>query len=67
MASLESDYNYFLKADTSQYKGKWLAISEGKIIAVGKDIKKVTEIANKKIGSNKFLLVRVPAEDTMIF
>jgi len=67
MASLEADYDFFLETDTSEYKGKWIAMSDNKIIAVGKDVKQVSETAKKVIGSNKFLLIRVPSEETMIF
>jgi len=67
MTSLEADYNYFLETDTSQYKGKWIAVSDNSIIATGKDVKEVSESAKKIVGSNKFLLIRVPSAETMIF
>jgi hypothetical protein len=67
MASLEADYNFFLETDTSEYKGKWIAVSNNRIISVGKDVKQVSEVAKKNVGSNKFLLIRVPSEETMIF
>jgi hypothetical protein len=67
MTSLEADYDFFLETDTSEYKGKWIAVSNNQIIAMGKDVKQVGEDAKKKIGSNKFLLVRVPSKETMIF
>ena len=67
MTSLEADYDYFLETDTSQYKGKWIAVSNNRVIATGKEVKEVSESAKKLIGSNKFLLIRVPSEETMIF
>lgn len=67
MASLEADYTFFLETDTSEYKGKWIAVSNNKIIAVGKDVKQVSEKAKESVGSNKFLLIRVPSEETLIF
>ncbi len=67
MTFLEADYDFFLETDTSEYKGRWIAIANNSIIAFGKDIKKVSEIAKKTIGSNKFILIRVPSEETMIF
>lgn len=67
MASIEADYDYFLETDTTMYKGKWIAVSDNKIVAIGNDLKQVSESAKKNVGNNKFLLIRVPSEETMIF
>jgi hypothetical protein len=56
MTSLEADYDFFLETDTTGYKGKWIAISNNRVIAVGKDVKQVSEMAKKNVGNNKFLL-----------
>ena len=47
-----SNYEYFIKTDTSAYKGEWIAISKGKVVAHGKDAEKVYKTAVKKAGTN---------------
>ena len=63
----ESNYQYFMQADISKYIGEWIAISENKVIANGKNLKEVTKKAKDISGERKFLLARVPSEETMIF
>ncbi len=67
MASLESNYEQYLRIDISHYTGEWVAVSEGKIIAHGKDVRAVAKEAIIICGNKKFLLSKVPSEETMIF
>ena len=67
MGSLEVNYQYFLDANLAQYIGEWVAIYEGKVIAHAKDVRIVAKEAQKICGNKKFLLSRVPSEETMIF
>jgi len=64
---LESSYNYFLETDLNKYKGEWVTICENKIASHGVDLKKVVEEAKKICGNKKFLIAKVPSEETMIF
>ncbi len=63
----ELAYNYFMEADVSQYVGEWIAVSEDKILAHGKNLKEVVDKANSISKGKKFLIARVPSEETMIF
>lgn len=60
------NYNYFIKTDTSAYKGEWLAISENKIIAHGKDAEKVYKDALKKSGAKSISLAKAPDEQMLV-
>ena len=63
----ELAYNYFMEADVSKYVGEWIAVAENKILAHGKSLKDVVERAKMLVGGNKFILAKVPSEETMIF
>ncbi|MBU2503961.1 MAG: succinyl-CoA synthetase subunit alpha [Nanoarchaeota archaeon] len=67
MPVLESNYNYFLETNLSNYSGKWIAIYGGEIVSHGDDLKRVAEEAEKKCKDKRFLLVKVPSGETMIF
>lgn len=60
-----SNYEYFLKVDTSPYKGEWVAIAESKIVAHGKDAQKVYKQAKKKTPKD-VSLAKVPSEQALI-
>ena len=63
----ELNYQYFMETDVSSYIGEWIAICEDNIIAHGKNLKRVVEEAKKNSKGKKFLLAKVPSEETMIF
>lgn len=63
----EMSYNYFMKTDVSMYIGEWSAVSDNKILAHGKNVKEFAAQAQKIAEGKKFLLARVPSEETMIF
>ena len=63
----ELNYQYFMDLDISSFTGQWIAICEDRIIANGKNLKEVVEIAKKNSLGKKFLLARVPSQETMIF
>ena len=64
---MKDNYKYFMKANVDSYIGEWIAIFNDKIISHGKNLKEVSSKANKIAGGNKFLLAKVPSEETMIF
>jgi len=66
-SSLEKNYHYFMEADISSYAGEWIAVLENAIIAHGNNIKEVAALAQQRAKGKKFLLARVPSEETMIF
>jgi len=63
----ESNYQYFMEADVSKFSGEWIAVSDTKILAHGKNLMEVAEEAKKASQGKKFLLARVPSQETMIF
>lgn len=60
------NYNFYINADTSGYKGQWIAIAKKKIIAHGKDAEQVYKKANKKFKNEEISLAKVPEEQTLI-
>jgi len=63
----EANYQYFMQADIGAYIGEWIAILDNRIISHGKGLKEVVAKAKLASGGKKFLLARVPSEETMIF
>ncbi len=63
----ELNYQYFMDTDISDYIGEWIAICDNKIISHGMNLKNVVEEAKKNSHGKKFLLAKVPSEETMIF
>ncbi len=56
-----------MNTDISEYSGEWIAVCDDKIVAHGHNLKEVVEQAKKNSAGKKFLLARVPSEETMIF
>lgn len=61
-----SNYEFFIKADTSPYKGEWIAIARNKIIAHGQDAEDVYKKAVKKAGDKDVSLAKVPNEQMLV-
>lgn len=61
-----SNYDYFLKVDTSPYKGEWVAIAKSKVVAHGKDAQKVYNQAKKKTPKEDVSLAKVPSEQVLV-
>lgn len=61
----EKSYQYYIETDTSKYVGEWIAVADDRILAHGKNVKKVVTEANKT--GKKFILAKVPSQETMIF
>jgi len=65
--SPNTSYDFFLEADLDKYKGKWIIICGDKIISQGNELKEIVAEAKKKCGNKKFLIAKIPSEETMIF
>ena len=63
----DTNYNFFLETNLDKYKGKWIIICDNKIISSGNELKKLVAEAKEKCGNKKFLIARIPSEETMIF
>lgn len=60
-------YDFFLETDLEKYNGQWVIICENQIISHGNNLKEMVKEAKTICKSKKFLIVRVPSEETMIF
>ncbi|MBI3443691.1 hypothetical protein HY008_03390, partial [Candidatus Woesebacteria bacterium] len=60
-----SNYDFFLKVDTAPYKGEWIAITDKKVVAHGKDAGKVYNTAKKKAYKKNISLAKIPDEQML--
>ena len=63
---VSSNYEFFIKADTSPYKGEWIAIAKNKIVAHGQDAEDVYKKAVRKAGNKDVSLAKVPDEQMVV-
>jgi hypothetical protein len=61
-----SNYDYFLKLDTSPYKGKWIAIAKGKIAASSLRADIAFRAAKQKYSPADISLAKVPREESLV-
>jgi len=62
---MDSDYDWFVHADLSEFSGKWIAILNKKVIASDVDAKKVVERIKNSFSSSKPLIAKI-SSDTLI-
>ncbi len=62
-----NNYQYFLQADLQKYAGEWVAICNDRIVAHGRDSKKVFDAAERVYPGKTISLSFVPVEETMLF
>lgn len=61
-----SNYNFFIKTNTSAYKGEWVAISGEKIVSHGRDAQKVYKQAKQIVKTSDISLGKIPQENTLV-
>lgn len=61
-----TNYDYFIKTNTADFKGQWVAIADKKIVAHGKDAEKVYKEAKRKQKTSKVSLAKIPDEQMMV-
>ena len=66
MAKVDKNYEFYIKADLSEYAGKWIAIVDGEVVASGDRADEVYDSAKKKYPDKEVMLAKVPTEDTLI-
>jgi hypothetical protein len=64
---MDKNYDFYMQIDVKGYIGQWVAICNQKIVAHGKDVKKVFHEAKEKCPKARPLITRVPDKETMIF
>jgi hypothetical protein len=62
-----SNFEFYMSADLGGHVGKWIAICDNSILSEGDEPKTVFLDAQKKCGSKRIMLTKVPEEGTMIF
>lgn len=60
------NYDFFLKTDSSAYKGQWIALSGKKILAHGHDAQKVYQEAQRKYPKQQISLAKAPNEQMLV-
>lgn len=63
---MSSDIEWYAKADLSKYKGKYVAISDKKVVASGTNAKKVLEEAKRKYPKKTTYMAKVPEDETFV-
>jgi hypothetical protein len=63
---MDRNYSFVLGADLEVYRGKWIAVVDGGVVASGINAKKVYEQAKKKCPGKEPLLDRVYGESILI-
>ena len=65
-ALLSKNYEWYIKADTQRYAGKWIAIVDQKIVASGDDAEKVYREARTKYPEKKPSIAKVPSKEILV-
>ncbi len=61
-----TNYDFFIKTDTSKYKGEWIAIARNRVVAHGEDAEKVYKKALKKVKKVEISLAKVPEKQMLV-
>lgn len=60
------NYEWFLKADLSRFRGRYVALAEGRVVGSGEDPEEVYVKAKKKHPAKEVVMWKVPREETLI-
>lgn len=63
---MSKNYEWYIKADTRKYAGKWIAIVDQKVVASGDDAEKVYREAETKYPEMKPSIAKVPTKEILI-
>lgn len=61
-----TNYDYFIKTDTSAYQGEWIAIAKQKIAGHGKDAELVYQKAREKYKPSEISLAKIPDREMLV-
>ena len=64
---MNENYKYYMKTDLRDYIGEWVAICNKKVVAHGKNLKRVMSSAKKKYPKKEPLVVWMPEKGAMLF
>jgi len=60
------NYEWFLKADLSKFRGMYVALAEGRVVESGEDPEEVYVRAKEKHPTKEVVMWKVPREETLI-
>jgi len=60
------NYEWFLKADLSKFRGMYVALAEGRVVESGEDPEEVYVRAKGKHPAKEVVMWKVPREETLI-
>lgn len=60
------EFDFFLKADLSRYKGSYIAIIDDKVVASGSSAKEVWQKAKIKYPKRTPTLAKLPKEEALV-
>lgn len=60
------NYEWYIKADTDKYAGKWIVIKDNKIVASGDDAERVYQHAHREYPNANLSIAKVPDKDMLI-
>jgi hypothetical protein len=63
---MDSDYDWFVNADLSEFSGKWVAILNKKVVSSNADARKVAEDIKSKYPDSKPLIAKVSSETMLL-
>jgi len=65
MTTTYANYEWFLEQDFSQYSGKWLAIIDKEIVAIGDHIKEVISQVKDKYPNKKPFVTKINTKQSI--
>ncbi|MAG18356.1 MAG: succinyl-CoA synthetase subunit alpha [Candidatus Diapherotrites archaeon] len=60
-------YEFYANADLSKYAGQWVAIVDNKVVAHGKNVKKILKEAEKEAPKAIPFIAKVPLRDILLW
>ena len=63
---LSDNYEWYIRANTRMYAGKWIGIVDQKIVASGDDAEKVYRAAKRRFPAKKPSIAKVPSKDILV-
>jgi len=63
---MSKEFEFFLRADLSKYKGLYVAILDNKIVVSGENAKQIWEECKRKYPDKTPTIAKIPREETLI-
>ncbi len=63
---ISKDFEWYVKADLSRYKGEYVIIKDEKVIYHGKDMNKLLQQFRKRYPNEVPKVAKVPLEETLV-